>query len=177
MTQITSRPLPGSAAPALDLDLIIDAKWRLADQSPDAFTMIVFYRGLHCPICGVFLKGLREIYDDFLSKGVEVITVSMDTQDRAQTAQSDWGLDPIPMGYGLSVEQAKAWGLFLSEGRTEKEPELFAEPGLALVKPDGTLYMLEMGSAPFVRPDLKFLLSKLDFIIEKDYPPRGTYAG
>lgn len=176
MTQTTSMPLPGRAAPDLDLDLIIGAKWRLADQSPDVFTMIVFYRGLHCPICGTYLKGLHEIYDDFLSKGVEVINVSMDTKERAEKAHADWGLDPIPMGYGLSADQAKAWGLFLSDGRTDAEPELFAEPGLALVKPDGTLYVLEMASAPFVRPDLKMLLSKLDFIIEKDYPPRGTHA-
>ena len=177
MTQTTTMPLPGQPAPALDLDLIIDAEWKLGDQSPDAFTMIVFYRGLHCPICKGYLQGLREHYDDWLAAGVEVINVSMDTKERATQAHEEWGLDPIPMGYGLTVEQARAWGLYLSSGRTEKEPEVFSEPGLFWAKPDGTLFMAEMASAPFVRPDLEMLRSKVGFIVEKDYPPRGTYGG
>ncbi|SDY46917.1 Peroxiredoxin [Jannaschia faecimaris] len=176
MNQIAPMPLPGQPAPDLDLDLIIGAKWALADQSPKAFTMIVFYRGQHCPICSNFLGDLRGMYDDFLSKGVEVINVSMDDKDRAAKSHEAWGLDPIPMGYGMSEAQARAWGLYLSTARNDNEPGVFSEPGLALVKPDGTLYMAEMSSAPFLRPDLKALLSRLDFIIEKDYPPRGTKA-
>ncbi len=176
MTQPTM-PMPGAPAPDLNLDLIIGAKWELAEQSPDAFTMIVFYRGLHCPICGTFLKDLRGLYDDFLSKGVEVLNVSMDSEETATKAHEDWGLDPIPMGYGMTEETARAWGLYLSDARSEKEPEVFCEPGLALVKPDGTLFMMERSSAPFLRPDLKMLLSKLDFITQNDYPPRGTRAG
>lgn len=177
MTQTASMPLPGQPAPDLTLDLTIGAKWQLSEQSPKAFTMVVFYRGLHCPICGNFLAELRGLYDEFLSKGVEVINVSMDEKDRATKAHEDWGLDPIPMGYGLTEEQARAWGLYLSKSRAEKEPDVFSEPGLALVKPDGTLYMMEMSSAPFLRPDLKMLLSKLDFIIDNDYPPRGAFDG
>ncbi|CTQ49042.1 redoxin domain-containing protein [Jannaschia donghaensis] len=177
MTQTTTMPLPGQPAPALDLDLIIDAKWRLADQSPKAFTMIVFYRGLHCPICGDYLAGLHDLYDDFLAKGVEVINVSMDSKDKAVEAQAKWNLDPIPMGYGLTEEQARAWGLYMSKARSDADPDVFSEPGLAMVKPGGTLNMMEMGSAPYLRPDLKLLLSKLDFVIDKDFPPRGAYGG
>ena len=176
MTDTATMPLPGKPAPDLDLNLIIGAEWKLAEQSPDGFTMIVFYRGLHCPICKAYLGGLRGLYDDFLSKGVEVINVSMDTQEKAKQAHEEWELDPIPMGYGLTEEQARAWGLYLSEGMSEKEPKVFAEPGLFMVKPDGTLYFAEMASTPIVRPDLKMLLGKIDFIREKDYPPRGTKA-
>ena len=169
-------PVPGNPAPSLDLELIIGAEWKLADQSPDAFTMIVFYRGLHCPICKTFLSDLRGDYDAWLEKGVEVINVSMDTKDKAEQAHHDWGLDPIPMGYGLTEAQARDWGLFLSTARNDGEPDVFSEPGLAWVKPDGTLWMLEMSSTPFVRPDMKMLLSKVDFIREKAYPPRGMKA-
>lgn len=177
MPATATMPLPGQPAPALDLELIIGLDWSLAKQTPKAFTMIVFYRGLHCPICGTYLKGLREMYDDLLAKGVEVIDVSMDTKEKATKAHEDWGLDPIPMAHSMSREQAEAWGLYLSEARSDTEPDLFSEPGLALVKPDGTLYMMEMASAPFIRPDLKMLASKLDFIIEKDLPPRGAHRG
>ena len=175
MTETATMPLPGQPAPDLDVKLIIDAEWKLSEQHPKAFTMIVVYRGLHCPICKSYLSGLRGLYDDFLSKGVEVLNVSMDTEGKAREAHENWGLDPIPMGYGLSEEQARAWGLHLSEGRDD-EPEVFAEPGLFLVKPNGTLYAAEMSSTPFVRPDLKLLLSKIDVVREKDYPPRGTKA-
>ncbi|WP_179378190.1 redoxin domain-containing protein [Jannaschia marina] len=174
MTQVT-RPRPGQPAPDLALELIIGAKWSLAEQSPKAFTMIVFYRGLHCPICGDFLGELRALYDDFLSKGVEVINVSMDPKDKATQAHEDWGLDPIPMGYGMTEAQAREWGLYLSKARSETDPDLFSEPGLAMVKPDGTVNMVEMSTAPYLRPDLKLLLSKLDFVIEKDFPPRGAH--
>lgn len=170
------RPLPGQPAPTLSLDLIIRAEWELSEQSPDLFTMIVFYRGLHCRICRDYLGKVRALYDEFLTKGVEVIHVSMDTHDKATKAHEEWGLDPIPMGHGLTEEQARAWGLYLSEGRGDAEPALFAEPGLFLVRPDGTLYLAETASAPFVRPDLDLLLGKLDLIREKDYPPRGTRA-
>ncbi|WP_299816549.1 redoxin domain-containing protein [uncultured Jannaschia sp.] len=172
----TERPVPGQPAPALKLDLIIGAEWELSEQNPDAFTMIVFYRGLHCPICKSFLSDLRGRYDAFLSKGVEIINVSMDTHEKATEAHEDWGLDPIPMGYALTESQARDWGLYLSKARTDAEPETFSEPGLALVKPDGTLYMAEVSSAPFLRPDLELLLSMIDMIREKDYPPRGTLA-
>ena len=170
-------PVPGQPAPELKLDLIIDAEWDLADQSSDAFTMIVFYRGLHCPICKAFLSEMRGDYDEWLSKGVEIINVSMDTHEKATKAHEDWGLDPIPMGYGMSEATARDWGLYLSGARNDAEPDVFCEPGLAWVKPDGTLFLAERSSAPFLRPDLKMLLSKVDFIREKDYPPRGTYQG
>ena len=170
-------PLPGQPAPALDLELIIGLDWSLAKQSPDAFTMIVVYRGLHCPICKAHLKALRGHYDAFLAKGVEAINVSMDGKDKATEAHESWGLDPIPMGHSLSEETARVWGLYLSDGRGGAEPDVFAEPGLFLVKPDGTLYLAEVASAPFVRPDLGLLLSEIDLIREKDYPPRGTRRG
>ncbi len=176
MTDSVTMPLPGTPAPALDLNLIIDAEWQLSQQSPDAFTMIVFYRGLHCPICKSYLQGLRANYDDWLAKGVEIVHVSMDTKEKAAQAHEDWALDPVPMGYGLTEEQARAWGLYLSEGMTDKEPKVFSEPGLFMVKPDGTLYFAEMSSTPVVRPDLGMLLRKIDFIKEKAYPPRGTLA-
>ncbi len=177
MTDAPTMPMPGEPAPALDIDLIIDAEWKLSEQSPDGFTMIVAYRGLHCPICKTYLQGLRGMYDDFLSKGVEVIHVSMDGKEKATKAHEDWGLDPVPMGHSLSEAQARAWGLYLSDARNEKEPEVFCEPGLFLVKPDGTLFAAEMASTPFLRPDLAMLLSKIDFVRENDYPPRGTRRG
>jgi len=49
------------------------------------------------------------------------------------------------VGYGVSIEKAREWGIYVSTSRSKtfagiEEPPLFAEPGLFLVKPDRTLY-------------------------------------
>ena len=54
-----------------------------------------------------------------------------------------------------------------------EEPALFSEPGVFLVKPDGSLYFGAVQTMPFVRPHFDELLAALDFVIAKDYPARG----
>ena len=43
--------LPGTPVPPLELPLAEGGVWRLQDQAPPTFTLLVFYRGLHCPQC------------------------------------------------------------------------------------------------------------------------------
>ena len=38
--------------------------------------MVVSYRGLHCPICGNYMRDLDRKMDDFKAAGVEVIVIS-----------------------------------------------------------------------------------------------------
>ena len=81
----------------------------------------------------------------------------------------------LPLAHSLSEEQAREWGLFLSEARPDsEEPEVFSEPGLFLLKPDRSIHFEVIQSAPFTRPDLDQLLEGIDIIAEKDYPARGT---
>ena len=35
----------------LEFDTVAGSRWSLAAQQPQTFTMVVFYRGLHCPVC------------------------------------------------------------------------------------------------------------------------------
>ncbi|PZX15733.1 peroxiredoxin [Palleronia aestuarii] len=169
-------PMPDETAPDLKVPLIIGTDWELSTQSPDAFTMIVVYRGLHCPICKSYLQELKSHFDDFVAKGFSVITISMDGKEKAQKAYDDWGLDNIPMGFDLSEEQAKAWGLYLSSSIQESETDTFAEPAVFWVRPDGRLYLSNIANMPFARPDLGLLLKSADTVAEKDYPARGTKA-
>jgi len=55
----------------------------------------------------------------------------------------------------------------------EGEPAQFSEPGLALVRADGTLYAIWIQSMPFARPHLNDVLSAIDFVIKENYPARG----
>lgn len=164
---------PQRLVPELYVTLVDGQPWHLSEQTPEHFSLIVFYRGLHCPICKGYLKDLQNKLDDFRAKGVEPIVISSDTQERAEQTAREWGIDALPIGYGLSLDSAREWGLFLSAGIKPEEPALFSEPGLFLVRPDGTLYAASIQSMPFARPSLKDLAAAMDFVIERDYPARG----
>lgn len=169
---------PRLATPDLAFPTIDGSPWTLSEQSPDAFTMIAFYRGLHCPICKKYLADLNRKASDFAKRGVQAIAVSTDTEDRARQARDEWEIENVPVGYGVSIEVARAWGLFISTSRGKtslgiEEPALFAEPGLFLVRPDGTLYASTIQTMPFSRPHFADVMGAIDFVIDKDYPARG----
>lgn len=46
---------PGQPLPNLDLPLAGGGRFSLKAEKPDAFTMLVFYPGLHWPICKTYL--------------------------------------------------------------------------------------------------------------------------
>jgi len=167
---------PQNPVPELNVARVNGPSWNLREQQPEYFTLIVFYRGLHCPICKGYLNDLQNRLEDFRAKGVEPIAISSDTQERAEQTAKDWGIDALPLGYGLSLDIAREWGLFISAGIKPEEPSLFSEPGLFLVRPDGTLYAASIQTMPFARPSFKELAAALDFVIKQDYPARGEAA-
>ena len=170
--------MPREPTPRLDLPLLDGGSWSLNDQKPSNFTLVVFYRGLHCPICSAYIKDLNRRVADFAERGVGIVVASTDTRERAQSAWDDWRLDQLQVGYGMSLETARTWGLYVSTGRGKtsigiEEPEQFSEPGVFLVRPDQTLYYAAYQTMPFARPSFADLLKAVDFAIEKDYPARG----
>ncbi len=170
--------IPRQAVPALAVKTLEGATWRLAEQNPEAFTLVVFYRGLHCPICSSYLRDLDRKLADFETLGVSVVAISSDEQSRAAQTKADWGLEHVTLGYGLDLDVARAWGLYISSGRGKtsvgiEEPALFSEPALYLVRPDGTLYFGSVQTMPFARPNFREVLGALDFVIKNDYPARG----
>ena len=166
---------PGQTVPDLDLPLTIDARFELSKQKPDAFTLLVFYRGKHCPICKSYLQELGGRLDDFTSRGVNVFAVSMDSPERAQVSHNEWDTHDLPLAHSLDEEIARQWGLYISEKREgSEEPDRFSEPGLFLIKPDMSLYFAVVQNAPFTRPSLDELIEGIDFVTAKDYPTRGT---
>jgi peroxiredoxin len=166
------------AAPEMSFPLIAGGTWTLAERKPEHMSMVVAYRGLHCPMCRNYLKELNEQIGEFSKRGVEVVAVSSDGKERAMAAKTDWELPKIPIAYGLGIDKARELGLYISTSRGKtsigiEEPARFNEPGLFLVKPDGTLYAAYIQTMPFARPPLDQLLKAIDFINEKGYPARG----
>lgn len=177
MTAIT--PLfPRQLVPSLSVSTVDGPTWTLSEQAPANFTLVVVYRGLHCPICSMYLGDLNRRLPQFVERGVSVIALSSDTADRAAEAKAKWGLDQLTIGYGLTLEKGREWGLFISTSRGKTstgvvEPDLFIEPGLFLIRPDGTLYFGTVQTMPFARPQFGDILKALDFVLANDYPARG----
>ncbi len=164
--------------PSLEVQTLGGGPWKLSDQRPENFTMVVFYRGLHCPICSKYMGDLESKLADFEQCGVSVVAVSSDTEERAREAKEKWGLAKLTVGYGLDLDEAREWGLYISTSRGKtstgvEEPALFSEPGLFLIRPDGTLYFATVQTMPFARPGFREILGALDFVIKNDYPARG----
>ena len=169
---------PRKPVPALEFDTLGGCRWSLAAQQPQNFTMVVFYRGLHCPICRRYTTELNGMIADFDKRGVSTVITSTDSKERAAQAKEQWGLPNLTVGYGISVDKAREWGLYVSTSRGLtsagiEEPPLFAEPGLFLVKPDGTLYWGSISTMPFARPHFNEIAQAIDFAVSKNYPARG----
>lgn len=164
---------PTEKFPDLEFKLINDTIWNLEKQEPEAYTLLVFYRGLHCPVCKKQLEELKTKLHDFSEKGINVIAVSMDSEERAQKAGKDWDVESLPIGFEMKEKTARDLGLYISKSISEKEPEVFSEPGIFLVKNDGTLYCSSIQTMPFARPSFDDLLKAIDFIKKENYPARG----
>ncbi|WKB80984.1 peroxiredoxin-like family protein [Cellulophaga lytica] len=163
---------PREKTPELSIKLVNDSTWKLSEQSPKNFTLILFYRGKHCPVCKKQLEELQSILPKFTERGVNVIAISSDTEDVAKNTYKEWNINDIPLGYGFSIEEARKWGLFISKG-IKQEPDYFTEPGLFLLSPDTTVYWESIQSMPFGRPEFKDVLGGIDYILKADYPVRG----
>jgi peroxiredoxin len=170
--------MPRQRVPDLSLPLTGGGSWRLSDQKPKHFTMLAFYRGLHCSVCRDYLAQLQSMHAAFSKQGVTPIAISMDAAVRASASESNWGLRDLCVAYGLALRQAREWGLYVSRGAGRsslgiEEPPMFVEPALFLVRPDRTLYYASVQSMPFARPCFKEMLSGIEKAVARDTPARG----
>lgn len=174
--------LPRHPVPALNVPLVGGGQF-ISGVSPGVhFDLLVFYRGLHCPICAKYLMELERLAPEFANRGVKLLAISSDDQDRASQMAAKVNAKNLAFAHSLSLQCARQWGLYISasKGKTSigiEEPALFSEPGVFIVRPDGTLYYGSVQTMPFARPSFQDLLGALDFALAKDYPARGEYTG
>ena len=166
--------IPGEKTPSLALETLNNNLWSISDNINKSKSMIVFYRGLHCPVCAEFLKLLDTQLQDYKKSNTEVIVVSMDSKEKAVKAKNEWDLKNLNIAYGLSEEKAREWNLYISKSIKETESDIFCEPGLFIIKEDGSLYLVNTSNMPWARPDISSLPAKLVFADEKNYPVRGN---
>jgi peroxiredoxin len=174
--------IPRQTVPSLEVPTLDHGAFSLATQTPGNFSLVVFFRGLHCPLCIKYLKELGTLLPQLEERGVNVIAISSDDEARAREMANKVNMPDLKFGYALPLVTARAWGLYISEGigKTSigiEEPKRFAEPGVFLVRPDQTLYYGSVQTMPFARPSFTDLLMAIDFAIGKNYPARGEYTG
>ena len=94
--------------------------------------------------------------------------------EKAEADVKEFGWD-FTVGYGLTQEQMRTLGLYISEPRSPQETDRpFAEPAVFLVRPDNRVQIVDIANAPFARADLEQILGGLKWIQDNDYPVRGT---
>jgi peroxiredoxin len=174
--------MPRYPVPALNVPLTTGGRFVLGARPGDKFDLLVFYRGLHCPLCAKYLLELERLASEFASRGVQVVAISSDVAERAQEMATKVNASGVQFAYALSLRSAREWGLYISSSRGKtsigiEEPELFSEPGVFIVRPDGTLYYGAVQTMPFARPQFQDLLGAIDFALAKDYPARGEFFG
>lgn len=174
--------MPRQPVPELRVPTLAHGDYLLTSEAPANFNLLVFYRGLHCPICLKYLLELARLQPEFDKRGVKVIAISSDGHERAQALADKLQSPDLRIGFDLPLAEARAWGLYISTSRGQTsigidEPALFSEPGVFIVRPDGTLYYGAVQTMPFARPHFDELLAAIDFALTKNYPARGEYAG
>jgi len=116
MTDITPL-IPRQPVPALAVPLVGGGRFDIVNERPEHFTFVVFYRGLHCPICRTQLGELETKLPDFAKRGVGVVALSSDVAERAGRAQQEWKLPNLRLGYGLSCCRSRMGSLHLNKPR------------------------------------------------------------
>lgn len=138
------------------------------------WTLLVVYRGKHCPRCKKYLNILDAMRADWAAAGFDVAVVSADTQDKAQADLDEFGWQ-FDLGYDLSEAQMEILGLYVTEPLSPAETDRrFAEPGTFVIRPDGSILLIALSNGPSARPELAELLDGMIFTKENDRPPRGT---
>jgi peroxiredoxin len=164
----------GAAFPSLPFATVAGATADLASMA--GWRVLVVYRGKHCPLCKQYFKTLEGLGADLAAAGVSVVTVSADPKEKAEADVMSEGWT-FPVGYGLTVDQMRTLGLYVSEPRSLQETDRpFAEPGLFVINPAGQVQIIDISNAPFARPDLAAILRGIKIIQERQYPIRGTLA-
>jgi alkyl hydroperoxide reductase subunit AhpC len=175
--------MPRMPVPPLQVALAGGGRYDLGSEKPKLFSMIVFYRGLHCQQCQAYIGELERLLPEFESRGIASVAISCDTAERGERTKADWDLAKTRIGYGLSLRMARDWGLFLTQGRARaqglSEPPYCCEPALFLVAPDKTLWFSSVQNMAFGRPRFADILDGFEFLFargyftEKECPARG----
>ena len=168
----------GETFPSVEATLIDGTFVNLGKAHSGAdWQMLVVYRGKHCPLCTRYL-GLLETHQDALKNiGVSVTAISADSKAQLEESLTNLTVS-FPIAYGLTEQQMKQLGLYISAPRSAQETDHnYAEPALFIINEQGVLQAVDVSNVPFLRPELDVVVRGLTFVRSQEgYPIRGTVA-
>jgi peroxiredoxin len=113
--------IPRNITPALVVETLSGTPYDLSLEKPSRFSLVCFYRGLHCPVCSNYLRELDRLTPDLGERGVTAVAISSDTEGRARKMSQKIGAVTLRIGYGLELAEARKWGLYISASRGSRQ--------------------------------------------------------
>ena len=92
--------LPRQATPALSVPTLHHATFNLATDAAENFTLVVFYRGLHCPICAKYLLELARLVPEFENVALR----SLRSPVILKSVPSKWLKNSMPQSYEWAMD-------------------------------------------------------------------------
>ena len=94
MVLIPSRPVPPLSLPLSSGGSTDDLV--LGTGVDGRFSLVIFYRGLHCPVCRKQLSEVRRRRDELTDAGIgRVVAVSMENAERSLAVVEQWRLGDL----------------------------------------------------------------------------------
>src|SRR5260370_14633717 len=136
--------IPRDIASALVVKTLSGASYDLSLEKPARFSLVCFYRGLHCPVCSNYLRELDRLTPALGERGVTTLAISSDTEERARQMSQKIGAVNLRIGYGLELPEARKWGLYISASRGQSSiwivvAPLSSAPVVLLFMPDASV--------------------------------------
>lgn len=169
----TPKPVPGEKLAPMQFPKLGGGVLEIGGTREN-WTLFVVYRGKHCPRCKAYLNTLDAMAADWADAGIDIAVVSADPEEKAKADLEEFGWG-FPLGYGMNEDQMHQLGLYVSDPLSPDETDRrFAEPGVFVLWPDGTQFLIAISNGPSARPDLAQLLDGMIFSQRMNRPPRGT---
>ncbi len=103
--------IPRTIVPNLLFPTLQHGNFNLSQHAKNKFNLIVFYRGLHCPLCANYLTELSSLTEEFKKRDVKIIILSSDQKDRAQQMADKIKMNAQRVGgYDQKLTVEKKWG-------------------------------------------------------------------
>jgi peroxiredoxin len=163
---------PADKFPDIEFNLVGGETRKIQDWA-DKWVMLIVYRGNHCPRCKNYVAKLQTLAPAYAERGVELLLASMDPENIAQRTieENSWTL---PVAHSLTEAESRLLSLYVTDHEAGYElTGRYAEPGLFLVNPDGTVQSMERSNSPSIRPDLEVVLDGIIGTQERNLPIRG----
>ncbi|SFR53278.1 Peroxiredoxin [Yoonia tamlensis] len=169
----TPKPIAGSILASLTFPQLGGGTLTVGGTREN-WTLLVVYRGKHCGRCKKYLNILNGMRDEWANAGFDIAVVSADPVEKAAADQAEFGW-AFDIGYDLDEQQMAQLGVFMSDPLSSGETDRrFAEPGVFVIRPDGSLVIAAISNGPSARPELAELLDGMIFTKQSDRPARGT---